>query len=105
MDIRATDALLVIDPQNDFCEGGRLAVAGGVSANRSIRAALLRQPRLLDRALHGADRLRLGAVTGAAMGQAIAGAGGRPGTRLFGHVGGPGRHERLRRRDRARPYG
>ena len=24
-----SDALLVIDPQNDFCEGGRLAVAGG----------------------------------------------------------------------------
>ena len=22
MDIRPTDALLVIDPQNDFCEGG-----------------------------------------------------------------------------------
>ena len=29
MDIRPTDALLVIDPQNDFCEGGRLAVQGG----------------------------------------------------------------------------
>lgn len=29
MQIAATDALLVIDPQNDFCEGGRLAVAGG----------------------------------------------------------------------------
>jgi nicotinamidase/pyrazinamidase len=27
--IRPTDALLVIDPQNDFCEGGSLAVAGG----------------------------------------------------------------------------
>lgn len=29
MDIRPTDALLVIDPQNDFCEGGTLAVQGG----------------------------------------------------------------------------
>ena len=29
MQIRPADALLVIDPQNDFCEGGRLAVAGG----------------------------------------------------------------------------
>ena len=29
MQIAATDALLVIDPQNDFCEGGALAVAGG----------------------------------------------------------------------------
>lgn len=29
MKISGTDALLVIDPQNDFCEGGSLAVAGG----------------------------------------------------------------------------
>ena len=29
MRIAATDALIVIDPQNDFCEGGALAVAGG----------------------------------------------------------------------------
>lgn len=29
MQIAATDALLVIDPQNDFCEGGALAVTGG----------------------------------------------------------------------------
>ncbi|WP_306414819.1 hypothetical protein [Brevundimonas aurantiaca] len=29
MKIGPTDALLVIDPQNDFCEGGSLAVAGG----------------------------------------------------------------------------
>jgi nicotinamidase/pyrazinamidase len=29
MKIGSTDALLVIDPQNDFCEGGALAVAGG----------------------------------------------------------------------------
>jgi nicotinamidase/pyrazinamidase len=29
MKIGPADALLVIDPQNDFCEGGRLAVAGG----------------------------------------------------------------------------
>ena len=26
-----TDALLIIDPQNDFCEGGSLAVTGGTS--------------------------------------------------------------------------
>jgi nicotinamidase/pyrazinamidase len=31
MKIGPADALLVIDPQNDFCEGGRLAVAGGAS--------------------------------------------------------------------------
>ena len=29
MQIAATDALLVIDAQNDFCEGGALAVQGG----------------------------------------------------------------------------
>ena len=29
MKIAPDDALLVIDPQNDFCEGGGLAVAGG----------------------------------------------------------------------------
>ena len=29
MNIGPADALLVIDPQNDFCEGGTLAVAGG----------------------------------------------------------------------------
>ena len=31
MKIGSTDALLVIDPQNDFCEGGSLAVAGGAA--------------------------------------------------------------------------
>ncbi len=29
MKLRSTDALLVIDAQNDFCEGGALAVQGG----------------------------------------------------------------------------
>lgn len=28
-EINSTDALLIIDPQNDFCPGGSLAVAGG----------------------------------------------------------------------------
>lgn len=31
MQIGSGDALLVIDPQNDFCEGGSLAVQGGVA--------------------------------------------------------------------------
>ena len=31
MQIAATDALLVIDAQNDFCEGGALAVQGGAA--------------------------------------------------------------------------
>lgn len=30
MRVGPSDALLIIDPQNDFCEGGRLAVDGGV---------------------------------------------------------------------------
>ena len=29
LDVRPTDALVVVDPQNDFCPGGALAVAGG----------------------------------------------------------------------------
>jgi len=29
MQIAASDALLVIDAQNDFCEGGALPVQGG----------------------------------------------------------------------------
>jgi len=29
--VQPTDALLVIDPQNDFCEGGALAVTGGAA--------------------------------------------------------------------------
>lgn len=29
MDIRATDAFIIVDPQNDFCPGGALAVTGG----------------------------------------------------------------------------
>jgi len=29
LDVRADDALIIIDPQNDFCPGGALAVAGG----------------------------------------------------------------------------
>lgn len=28
-DVHDTDALIVVDPQNDFCEGGALAVSGG----------------------------------------------------------------------------
>jgi nicotinamidase/pyrazinamidase len=29
LDVRPGDALIIIDPQNDFCPGGALAVAGG----------------------------------------------------------------------------
>ena len=33
-------ALLIVDVQNDFCEGGSLAVAGGAAAARAISAYL-----------------------------------------------------------------
>ncbi len=32
--------LIVVDVQNDFCEGGSLAVAGGAAAAAAISAAL-----------------------------------------------------------------
>ncbi|MFG2038478.1 isochorismatase family protein [Dactylosporangium sp. NPDC048998] len=35
-----TRALIVVDVQNDFCEGGSLAVAGGAAVAASISAAL-----------------------------------------------------------------
>ncbi|GGM72687.1 isochorismatase family protein [Dactylosporangium sucinum] len=35
-----TRALIVVDVQNDFCEGGSLAVAGGASVAASISAAI-----------------------------------------------------------------
>jgi nicotinamidase/pyrazinamidase len=39
-----TRALLIIDVQNDFCEGGSLAVAGGAGVAGSISAALADRP-------------------------------------------------------------
>ena len=35
-----TKALIVVDVQNDFCEGGSLAVAGGASVAADIAALL-----------------------------------------------------------------
>lgn len=40
-------ALLVIDPQNDFCEGGRLAVAGGAGIMPLINRLAARFDRVL----------------------------------------------------------
>ena len=37
-----TTALIVVDTQNDFCEGGALAVAGGAAVARAISAHLQR---------------------------------------------------------------
>ena len=47
MKIVATDALLVIDPQNDFCEGGRLAVAGGAGVMPTINQLSERFERVI----------------------------------------------------------
>ena len=40
-------ALLVIDPQNDFCEGGRLAVAGGAGIMQLINRLSARFDRVI----------------------------------------------------------
>ena len=37
---RTARALIIVDVQNDFCEGGALAVAGGTAAAEAIRALL-----------------------------------------------------------------
>lgn len=42
-----SDALLVIDPQNDFCEGGRLAVAGGAGIMPLINRLAARLDRVI----------------------------------------------------------
>ncbi|MBK5956560.1 nicotinamidase [Rhodospirillum rubrum] len=47
MKIAATDALLVIDPQNDFCEGGGLAVAGGAGVMPTINQLAERFERVI----------------------------------------------------------
>lgn len=39
-----TTAILVVDVQNDFCEGGSMAVAGGASVSREIGAYLEQSP-------------------------------------------------------------
>ena len=38
-------ALIIVDVQNDFCEGGSLAVAGGAAVAAAISAALRRPAR------------------------------------------------------------
>jgi len=40
--IRADDVLVIVDPQNDFCPGGSLAVAGGADIMRDIAALAAR---------------------------------------------------------------
>ena len=43
-----TRALIIVDVQNDFCEGGSLAVAGGAAVAAGISAALREQPGRWD---------------------------------------------------------
>src|SRR5665811_2186144 len=42
MSANLTRALILVDVQNDFCEGGSLAVAGGTEVARRISAHVLR---------------------------------------------------------------
>lgn len=42
------NVLLVIDPQRDFCEGGKLAVAGGKAAMKNIADMLKKSSRFFD---------------------------------------------------------
>jgi nicotinamidase/pyrazinamidase len=44
LDIRPTDALIIVDPQKDFCPGGALAVAGGDEVMAGIDALAPRFP-------------------------------------------------------------
>ncbi len=48
-------ALIVVDVQNDFCEGGSLAVAGGVAAARGITELLRRRRSEYDAVLATRD--------------------------------------------------
>lgn len=58
MKIAATDALLVIDPQNDFCEGGGLAVAGGAGVMPTINQLAERFERVIvTQDWHTADQV------------------------------------------------
>jgi nicotinamidase/pyrazinamidase len=43
-----TNALLIVDVQNDFCEGGSLAVAGGGAVAEGISALLAENPHGWD---------------------------------------------------------
>lgn len=48
-------ALIVVDVQNDFCEGGSLAVAGGAGVATGISAALAADSRTWDRVVATRD--------------------------------------------------
>ncbi|ADD41223.1 isochorismatase family protein [Stackebrandtia nassauensis] len=49
-------ALIIVDVQNDFCEGGSLAVAGGASVAADISAMVAAEPGRWDRIVATRDR-------------------------------------------------
>ena len=53
-------ALIVVDVQNDFCEGGSLAVAGGADVARRIAELIAGRPRLRPRRRHPGPSRRPG---------------------------------------------
>jgi len=50
-----TRALLIVDVQNDFCEGGALAVAGGNEVARRVAELLMDRPGLYTRIFASQD--------------------------------------------------
>lgn len=52
---RGTTALVIVDVQNDFCEGGSLAVAGGSDVARSIAELVLAHAGDYDHVVATAD--------------------------------------------------
>ncbi len=57
--IKETDALLIIDPQNDFCSGGALAVPGGDKIMPTINTIMLLpfRTRVASRDWHHQDQI------------------------------------------------
>ena len=53
IEVRPGDALIVIDPQIDFCPGGALAVAGGDEIMADIAALANRFPLVVIHAVTG----------------------------------------------------
>jgi nicotinamidase/pyrazinamidase len=47
--------LLIVDVQNDFCEGGSLAVAGGAAAAAEITELIANRPTFYDRIITSQD--------------------------------------------------
>jgi nicotinamidase/pyrazinamidase len=57
-------ALLVVDVQNDFCEGGSLAVSGGLEVGRRISGYLAENPERYDLVVASRDWHEPGSTNG-----------------------------------------